>query len=461
MQYDAREPTVVLHSRCGTLKLLFVLPEYPPEWGGGISVYYGALLPALVKRGHKVCTLVGSAVTNGGEPYEHEGVSVERLETGRAERLMPAFSRYAALPELQRHLSAARALWEQAGGGEGYDAVEVVDWGLLFAPWASEPGPPAIVQLHGSSGQISEYDTVPGAELLGQTLRLLEAGLLVSADALHTYSAANGAFWEKQTGRPVTVSPPPLPPAKVLNTPREPTGFVAARVQEWKGPQVLAAALQRLDCKAPVVEWAGRVVPHPETGEPYDARLARDFPSVWMQTLRPLGALPPAEVRRRQAAAAFVVVPSLWDVYNLSVAEAMQQQAVVVCSDGAGGADLVEDGRNGFVVPAGDAEALAGAIQRAAGLPTAERDRMGRAARETAVSSLDPDLVAAAAEARYANLEATQRPRPALPPWLQAAAGPGTPADRDEFFRHLPLRSLLAHAARRLREKVPGPLVRA
>ncbi len=434
------------------MRLLFVLPEYPPESGGGIATFYGALLPALVRQGHTVHALVGSAFTSGGDRYEREGVTVERLEAGRTGRLMPAYSRYAALPELQRHLAAARALWEQASGGEDFDAVETVDWGMLFGPWVAEAGPPALVQMHGSSGQISEYDTFPGAELAGQTLRLLEAGLLAHADALHTHSRANGAFWALQTGRDVTVSPPPIPPAAPLGLSRGQTGFVAARVQEWKGPQVLAEALRRLGPDAPTVEWAGRVVGHPETGEPYDARLARDFPDVWGRTLRPVGPLPPADVARRQAAAAFVVVPSLWDVYNLSVAEAMQQGAVVVCSKGAGGADLVEDGVTGFAVPAGDADALAAALRRAAALSPGERDRMGGAARAAAAASLNPDRVAADAVVRYRALEPVAAP----PPWVRAAAAPGTPADPDAFFRHLPLRALLAHAAGRLRDKLSG-----
>jgi len=433
------------------MRLLFVLPEYPPESGGGIATYYGALLPALVRQGHTVRALVGSAFTAGGASYELDGVRVERLESGRTERFMPAYARYAALPELQRHLAAARALWEQAQAGSAFDAVEVVDWGLLFAPWVAEAGPPALVQLHGSSGQIGEHDTYAGTELAAQTLRLLEASLLEHADALHTHSRANGAFWSAQTGRPVTVSPPPLPAVQAHPGPRGEMGFVAARLQEWKGPQVLAEALRRMGPDAPTVEWAGRVVAHPETGQPYDRRLRADFPGVWGHTLRPLGQMPPSEVVRKQATAGFVVVPSQWDVYNLSVAEAMQQGALVVCSDGAGGVDLIEDGRTGFRFPAGNAAALAETLARVRRAPEDDRSRIGAAAREAVSRELDPDAVARHAAARYAAL----RPLPAPPPWIASAVAPGPEADLDAFFRHLPLRTLLRHAAVRLREKSP------
>lgn len=452
------------------MRLLFAIPEYPPLYGGGIATYYSALLPELVRQGHQVRVLSGCWYLHGGEPYEVDGVWVEPLETDRIDRLLPAYSRYAALPTLHRALAAARALWEQADGGAGYDAVEVTDWGMLFAPWIAEPGPPTLVQMHGSGGQISVYDAYPGEELAGETSRMFEGSLLAHADAVHTVSQANGRFWEHQTGRTVTVSPPPLPMAEQLDVPRGATGFVAARIQECKGPQVLAEALRRLGTEAPVVEWAGRVSAHPETEEPYDTVLARNFPSVWERTLRRVGLLDPTEVARRQAAASFVVVPSLWDVYNLTAAEAMQQGAVVVCSDGAGAIDLIDDGRNGFAVPAGDDSALADAIARAAALNDRERERMGQAARATVVEMLNPAAVATVAVERYTRLGESVPSVP--PPWVRTAVAPGQEADPEAFvhriphidwmaksnpidlLRRVPLRTILHHAATRVVSKI-------
>jgi glycosyltransferase involved in cell wall biosynthesis len=369
---------------------------------------------------------------------------------------MPAYSRYAAAPEVQRYLASARAVWEQVDGGAGYDAVEVVDWGMLFAPWTSEDGPPVVVQLHGSSGQIAAYDSFPGTELAGETLRLLEAGLLRGARSLQTYSRANAAFWSGMTGRDVGASPPPVPPTERRAAGRRAEGFVAGRIQEWKGPQTLAEALRRLGADAPRVEWAGRAVAHPRTGEPYDDVLRREYPDVWGPRVVQIGRVAPDVVAERQAGAAFVVVPSLWDVYNLTVAEAMQQGAVVLCSDGAGGSDLVDDGRTAFAFPAGDADALAACIRRALALSPAERGRMGEAAREASLRETDPDRVASAAAARYATLGALPAPSPV--PWLATAARPGAAVAPDGFLHHLPLRGILAHAAGRARALVRARL---
>ena len=167
-----------------------------------------------------------------------------------------------------------------------------------------------------------------------------------------------------------------------------------------------------------------------------------------MQTLRPVGLLPPDEVARRQAAAAFVAVPSRWDPFNYTAAEAMQQGAVVVCSEGAGAADLIEDGVTGFRAPADDAPAFADAMRRALALAPAERDTLRvAAARETALARLDPDRIAAEKAALYAAALAA----PALPAadWLRAAVAPAAGTDALTFLDHLPLRPLAAYAARR------------
>ena len=81
--------------------------------------------------------------------------------------------------------------------------------------------------------------------------------------------------------------------------------------------------------------------------------------------------------------AAALVLPTRKDTWGLVVNEAMAAGLPVVVSDGAGcAADLVEPGRNGLVVPAGDAAALAAALARVAALSDAERQSWGRRSRQ-------------------------------------------------------------------------------
>jgi spore coat protein SA len=80
-----------------------------------------------------------------------------------------------------------------------------------------------------------------------------------------------------------------------------------------------------------------------------------------------------------------VVVPSTWDEpFGLVVLEAMAAGACVIASRVGAIPELVEDGRTGLLVPAGDARALACALEAVAADP-ARRRRLGAAARQEAL----------------------------------------------------------------------------
>lgn len=96
--------------------------------------------------------------------------------------------------------------------------------------------------------------------------------------------------------------------------------------------------------------------------------------------------VPPADLRNFYAAADVLVVPSIptptfREPWGLVVNEAMNQGTPVIASDAVGAAagGLVRHRRNGLIVPAGDANALADAMRR---LATDERlrIRLGQAA---------------------------------------------------------------------------------
>jgi glycosyltransferase involved in cell wall biosynthesis len=103
--------------------------------------------------------------------------------------------------------------------------------------------------------------------------------------------------------------------------------------------------------------------------------------------VRTLGHTDRTELPRLYAAADALVLPSIrtatfLEPWGLVVNEAMHQGTPVIASDavGAVAGGLVRDGRNGLVVPAGDAQALATRI-RALAANAELRDRLGEAAR--------------------------------------------------------------------------------
>jgi glycosyltransferase involved in cell wall biosynthesis len=101
-----------------------------------------------------------------------------------------------------------------------------------------------------------------------------------------------------------------------------------------------------------------------------------------------VGALPPHEVRNFLGSSDVCVIPSIAtrsfrEPWGLVANEAMNQGIPVIATDAVGAAagGLVRHERTGLVVPAGDADALAGAIRRLHDDPQL-RARLGAAGRE-------------------------------------------------------------------------------
>lgn len=107
-----------------------------------------------------------------------------------------------------------------------------------------------------------------------------------------------------------------------------------------------------------------------------------------------VGPLPPAEVRRELANAAAFVLPCVQapggdvDGIPVSLMEAMSMGRIVVTSDVSGIRELVTDGHDGIVLPQGDVNALADAIESLVG-GGMDAASMGRNARVTIEAGFD------------------------------------------------------------------------
>jgi hypothetical protein len=151
-----------------------------------------------------------------------------------------------------------------------------------------------------------------------------------------------------------------------------------------------------------------------------------------------------------------ILIPSLWDTFNLVTAEAMALGKVVVVSDGAGAAGLIESGVNGFTFPSGDAVALAETVRHVEGLTEADRGAIGWRAARTANTVLNP---VAHAREKIRLLNAAPSPSDAdESSWIGDLLFPATPYRPLEFLDALPLKATVLYTMRRLRAKLLGML---
>ncbi|MFI5279448.1 MAG: glycosyltransferase family 4 protein [Gemmatimonadales bacterium] len=147
-------------------------------------------------------------------------------------------------------------------------------------------------------------------------------------------------------------------------------------IEPWKGFHHLVEAFHGVArADAELVLWGG---PGSRPVSRYLAEhLARDRRIVVRQAGDRANLL--AEVYGRSSV---VVLPSLADGFGFAAGEAMACGVPVIVSERTGAADIIEDGRNGYIVPIRDVAALRDRLTELAASPALRR-AMGRAARES------------------------------------------------------------------------------
>jgi glycosyltransferase involved in cell wall biosynthesis len=228
------------------------------------------------------------------------------------------------------------------------------------------------------------------------------------ADAVATYGRHVSEYVSARGARNVVVAPQAVD-NEFWGTPVEGTRYAefqsvfSGRLDREKGHRALIEAWQLAGLDAPGATLV-LVGPGPERARAGATR-----------TVRFVGAATRTEVRNFYGGGDVLVVPSLRtrtfrEPWGLVVNEAMNQGLPVIATDAVGAAagDLVRHERNGLVVPAGDAEALARALRRLHDDPGL-RARLGAQGRED-VRAYTP---AAWADGVSAALDAACRAREA------------------------------------------------
>lgn len=364
---------------------ILLLAQFIPPLAGGEERHVWNLARGLAARGHEV-TLLGFA-NDGDSPAgvtESEGVRLVRVRTtaARLPVLYSDKSRPHALPLPDPAVS--RAIRRELAAGR-FDVVHAHNWivNSALGP-AARAGVPLVMTLH-------DYSHICPTKRLMEFERHRCPGptpkrCLPCASA--HYGAANGpvtfaanAWSARRRARHITDAAavssavaeavavpadqwlhsaalqasviPNFIPDEIIVDDITPTSvgaplLFAGDLSYDKGVQVLLDAFTQLESPPPLV-LVGRM----GTGDSWH------FPpgAQWR------GEVPHHEVVALFNSARAVVVPSVWaDPCPTVVLEAMARGRPVVAAASGGIVDMVVDGRTGFLVPPGDADALAGAL---------------------------------------------------------------------------------------------------
>jgi glycosyltransferase involved in cell wall biosynthesis len=257
------------------------------------------------------------------------------------------------------------------------------------------------------------------------------------------------------TGRDVTYIPPALS-SKAITKPlnKSANGLVVGRIQHWKGPTILCEALRLLGEKSPTIDWIGRDTVYRDSKTLMSAYLTQTYPDMWGKKIQPLGTFSIEETCQLQAMANFILVPSIWDVFNYTCVEGMAQGQLVLCSQGAGAADLITDGVNGLTFKVGDPQSLAKGLDTLLSWSVAKREEIGKAAQETVKTKLAPAKIAQQRIEIYEKLINNGRFPNRPNSWLIDAVSPTQPLEKPlAFLDLLSLRELSNYLWKRSLQK--------
>jgi glycosyltransferase involved in cell wall biosynthesis len=375
----AEEPTITL------VRVLVVSGIWPPDSGGPAS-HAPEVCDFLVARGHLVEVVTTANAAPESRPYPVRWVS----------RRLPPGVRHVRVASVVAS-RARRADVVYSTGMEGRTAVGAA---LVGTPRVVRlPSDPAFERAHWRGLTDVPLDRFPEERGLQiATLRWMRDREVAGAASVVVPSAWLRDVvvgWGVDPGR-VEVLP------HALRVPRlgdrdelrgrygfdGPTLVLAGRLVPQKSLDVALRAVSTNDGVSLVVAGDG---PERERAQALARGLGLD------ERVRFLGAQPRAAIFELFRAADAALLSSSWESFGLVVAEALAVGTPVLATAVGGVVEVLEDGRNGLLVPAGDPEALGKAIERF----FADEELRGRlrAAAAGSVRDLAPEVV-------YARLEA-------------------------------------------------------
>ena len=373
----------------------------------------------LVERGHKV-----RVVTPGhpglAEREEFDGVEIVRFPMNLPEDLTygkVAQSKVSAWGKLSRLAVMAAYVRGQRAHAikEGRDFAATI----IHGHWAIPTGPaivsaanrlkiPSVITMHGGDVYVNESQgyNFPTRwyvrPVLKRTLRAASCLTAISDDCrVHALNAGahdrdiriimNGADLKRFCPGPTSADDSKRYGDRMI--------FACRQLFPRKGIRFLLRAIAELRPDFPDIE----VVIAGDGFEREDLeKLAKDLEIDDCTEF--LGWVPNAELPRFYRAAVASVIPSLEEGFGIPAAEAMGCEIPVVASDAGGLPEVVEDGVTGYVVPKGDAEAIAAALRKLLDDPDRAHE-MGVAGRKRSLERFSWELTAKKIEAAYESLE--------------------------------------------------------
>jgi len=370
---------------------ILVVSDLPHFVTVGAEMQAARLIEGWLDQGHEVICL-GRRMGEGPVRIGRHEVTVHRIGTvTRWGRWMRGGSYALSLAFLLwRYRHWADVVYTQFLGEAAIVVSSLKAVGLLHSHLVSRPAGTR------DQGDVHFLKTIPASHWL---IRLLDT----YCDAINLISPLMDSELREAgfSGSNFTHIPNGVPILPLEgNSVTTPVRFITVgRLAPEKGLDILLKAVaflkDRLAPRQVVVVGAG---PEETRLREQARRLGIDDRIEWAGNLDQDG------VRARLEQADVFVLPSRWEGLSNAGIEAMERGLVPILSD-CGGLDAYVSSEMGWVVPRGDAEALARVMMEALSLPRERLREMGRRARMLAEREFDLDRVVEWYLALFADLE--------------------------------------------------------
>lgn len=402
------------------LVIAFAIQEWPTEGrpAGGAGIYVAKIAMALAQRGHHVHVVTCAHVGVPADRIE-AGVSVHRLEENAPNAKDPeSLIRYSrAVAKRLRDLDAEHA----------FDVVEFQEWAAEGWAFHARRDQAMVVRLQAPSHFVRQFEYADGTAAERRVDELerwpIERADLVTAPSrlIARFAARQWTFdpeaatiipngvdaraFGRKGGRPAPAGPKSDPIVLCVN-----------RLSPIKGPEVFVRAAARVHQEFPAARFrmVGRI--DHWNGGPGDECIRQLAVELGLpcDRLEIMGPVEHRDLPDVYAGADVCVNPSMSESYSLTSAEALAAGKACVLSDAMGITELLTDGEDCLLAPAGDAAAFAERMSRLLRDESLRR-RVATAARRTVEKRLSTDATAVETEAAYRGAIARVRKRPALP----------------------------------------------
>jgi glycogen(starch) synthase len=404
-----------------SLHIALISDEYPPDTGwGGIGTYTYNLARGLAAAGHRV-EVVAGAIGPSSSRVE-EGVILHRIGFAPPQSL-PKRAAYRVfqfltrrLPEVRRRLEfahAAAGLLRRIHARDPLHLCETAEYGANGYFVRRSEDFPLVVKIHTPTLFNYRLNDLPVTREVRWNDRLerrqaREASLRTAPSRKMAELSASWLGDDK----PVVVLPNPIDTGEFQPegpTPLDEEGyfFYTGRLERRKGVHLLIEAFRAVHRRhtgirlilaghdTPTFRLNGQNLPFRE----YARRTG--LLDGLEEAVRFLGRIDRRDLPPWYRGSRACIFPSEgFENFPYSCLEAMACGRAVVVTDAGGMAEMVEDGRSGFCVRAGEAAPLAEAMERLAGDPDLAR-KLGESARERVMARYSMAAITAETVACY------------------------------------------------------------